>query len=167
MLPLVLLDTHILRRALFDASNPDDDPDGKLAAEAREVLRAVWTKCYPMIVTTKLESELSGRVVPRHGILRFKTVLRELENQFGGRGKLRPHNTDRRRRQEFSKYGEDWHHFEAASSMRDTPVWIITREDSLLKLHAPRQPGIFVKPPRDFLDESSAFKNRVEEPLSV
>jgi hypothetical protein len=166
MLPLVLLDTHILRRALFDASNPDDDPDGKLAAEAREVLHTVWAKCYPMIVTTKLESELSGRVVPKHGPLRFETVLRELESQFGGRGKLRLHTTDRRRQQELSKYGEDWHLFEAASSIRDMPVWLITREEWMLKLHASKHPGT-VKPPWDFVEEAKDLKNCIEEPLPV
>ena len=166
MLPLVLLDTHVLRRALFDAHGVDD-PDGKLAAEAREVLRNVWSKCYTLIFTTKLEDELSGRVVPKHGILQFETVLRELEATFRARNKLRPHTTKRNRQQEFSQYGEDWHHLEAASSMRDSPVWIITRDRSLLQAHAPRHPGVVIKTPGDFVDEARDLKNCIEEPLPV
>ncbi len=167
MLPLVILDTHILRRALFDPKNPDDDPDGKLAAEAREVLRAVWAKCYTMIFTTKLEDELFGRVVPRHGPLRFETVLRELKRAFQGRGKLRPQASDRNRQQDFSQYGEDWHLFEAASRAHDATVWIISREKCLLELHAPRHPGIVIKPPWDFVEAARPLKNCVEEALPV
>ena len=166
MLPLIILDTHVLRRALFDPHGVDD-PDGRLAAEARDVLRIVWSKCYTLIFTTKLEDELSGRVVPKHGILEYETVLRELKSTFRGRGKYRPHRTNRNRHQEFSEYGEDWHLFEAASSVQGDAIVLITHEEWMLKLHAPKHPGIVIKPPWDFVDEAKDLKNCIEEPLPV
>jgi len=167
MLPLVILDTHILRRALFDASNPDDDPDGKLAAEARQVLRTVWAKCYTLIYTSKLDDELAGRVIRKHGQPHFDTVIRELKQAFWTHGKLREHSSKKSHQAEFSDFGEDWHLLEAASSVRDRPVLLITREKSMLQSHISRHPDVVIKPPWDFNDEAGPLKDCVGEPLPV
>lgn len=166
MLPLIILDTHILRRALFDRSGPDDE-ENRRAAEDRSVLEEVWAKCYPLIYSTKLDSELAGRVIGKHGSPEFETVIRELKKSFNAHGKLHPHTSKKGRQQEFSDYGEDWHLFEAASNIRDRPVWLITREEWMLKLHASKHPGTIIKPPWDFVDEARTLGNCIEEPLPV